>query len=151
MAPQVRPMRWWDIESIMAIEEPVFGATAWSAGQFWGELARADRAYVVIDDDEGVAAYAGVLIRPPTGDIQTIAVAPRARRRGMAAAMIDHLLAMAESAGCREVLLEVRADSDDAIALYESHGFEVIARRSAYYGPGLDALIMRRGGSSRDQ
>ncbi|MFM8240011.1 MAG: ribosomal protein S18-alanine N-acetyltransferase [Actinomycetota bacterium] len=137
-------MRWWDIESVLGIEEPVFGPTAWSAGQFWGELAREDRTYVVIDDDEGVAAYAGALVRPPTADIQTIAVAPRARRKGLATAMLRQLLDVAESTGCREVLLEVRADSADAIALYERFGFERIARRSGYYGPGLDALIMRR-------
>ncbi|TEX51601.1 MAG: ribosomal-protein-alanine N-acetyltransferase [Actinomycetales bacterium mxb001] len=143
MSINVRPMRWWDIESVVAIEEPVFESTAWSAGQFWGELARDDRAYVVMDDDEGVVAYAGLLVRPPTADVQTIAVAPRARRRGLATTMLRHLLKVADAADCREIMLEVRADSAGAIALYERHGFEVIARRTSYYGPGLDALIMR--------
>jgi len=144
MSDELRPMRWWDIEQVMAIEEPVFESTAWSAGQFWGELARDDRSYVVMDDDQGVVAYAGLLVRPPTADVQTIAVAPRARRQGLASALLQRLLKEAETAGCREVMLEVRAGSTGAIALYERHGFEVIARRTSYYGPGLDALIMRR-------
>ena len=144
MSDELRPMRWWDIEPVMSIEESVFESTAWSAAQFWGELAHDDRAYVVMDDDEGVVGYAGLMVRPPTADVQTIAVAPRARRRGLATAMLRHLLEVAEASGCREVMLEVRADSAGAVALYEIHGFEVIARRTSYYGPGLDALIMRR-------
>jgi ribosomal-protein-alanine N-acetyltransferase len=42
------------------------------------------------------------------------------------------------------VLLEVNAESAPAVTLYESAGFEVISRRSSYYGPGQDAFIMRR-------
>jgi [ribosomal protein S18]-alanine N-acetyltransferase len=43
------------------------------------------------------------------------------------------------------VLLEVRADNDAAIRLYERHGFERIAVRRRYYQPGdVDAHIMRR-------
>ena len=58
--------------------------------------------------------------------------------------MLTRLLEIAEASDCREVLLEVRADGVEAIALYRSEGFEVIARRADYYGPGEDALIMRR-------
>lgn len=144
MSSDVRPMRWWDIDAVMAIEHNVFGSTAWSAGQFWGELAHDDRCYIVMDDSEGVVAYAGLLVRPPTADIQTIAVAARAQRRGLATAMLTHLLGEAARSGCREILLEVRADSAGAIALYEGFDFETIARRSSYYAPGVDALIMRR-------
>jgi len=137
-------MRWWDIDAVMAIEAPAFGTTAWTPAQFWAELAREDREYVVVDDESGVVGYAGLMSRPPTADIQTIAVASHARGRGVATAMLDHLLDRAGAEGCREVLLEVRADSKAAISLYERHQFEVIARRTSYYGPGLDALIMRR-------
>lgn len=144
MSADVRPMRWWDIDAVLSIEREVFDSTAWSAGQFWGELAQRDRVYVVVDDAKGVVAYAGLLVRPPTADIQTIAVAARAQRRGLATTMLTHLLAEAARSDCREVLLEVRADSAGAIALYEGFGFDTISRRSSYYAPGIDALIMRR-------
>jgi ribosomal protein S18 acetylase RimI-like enzyme len=40
--------------------------------------------------------------------------------------------------------LEVRADNDAAVALYESEGFEAIDRRVGYYQPdGVDAIVMR--------
>jgi ribosomal-protein-alanine N-acetyltransferase len=141
---EVRRMRWWDIVDVHAIEESVFAETAWTPAQFWSELAQENRIYLVADASGRIAAYGGVMVRPPTADIQTIAVAPEHRGRGLARELLGHLLAAAADGDCSEVLLEVRADNASAIALYASEGFDVIARRGSYYGPGLDALIMRR-------
>ncbi|MEY4169204.1 MAG: hypothetical protein RLZ94_277 [Actinomycetota bacterium] len=137
-------MRWWDIPDVMAIEESVFPATAWSPAQFWSELAQGDRTYLVVDFAGRPVAYAGVMVRPPTADIQTIAVDADCRGRGIGRDLLGRLLRVAERSGCSEVLLEVNAEGAPAVSLYESAGFEVIARRSSYYGPGEDALIMRR-------
>ena len=141
---EVRAMRWWDIPAIMAIEKEVFPDTAWTAAQFWSELAHDDRTYLVVEKADRVVAYGGVMVRPPTADIQTIAVDPGHRGQGIARDLLTRLLSRADGTGCSEVLLEVSADNAAAIALYASEGFEVIARRTSYYGPGLDALIMRR-------
>lgn len=155
-AVDLRRMRWWDIPAVMGIEEEVFPATAWSPAQFWSELAHEDRTYVVAEEagaaqepplskySDRIVGYGGVMTRPPTADIQTIAVHPECRGRGVARMLLSCLLETAEGTGCTEVLLEVAADNAPALALYESEGFEVIARRSSYYGPGMDALIMRR-------
>lgn len=139
-----RPMRWWDIADVHAIEQEVFAGTAWSPAQFWSELAQQDRTYLVCDVSAKIAAYGGLMVRPPTADIQTIAVAPEHRGHGLARDLLRRLLDVALAGACTEVLLEVRADNTPAIALYESEQFEVIARRTSYYGPGEDALIMRR-------
>ena len=140
----LRRMRWWDIPDVMAIEEIVFPGTAWSPAQFWSELAHEDRTYLVAEQEDRVVAYGGVMVRPPTADIQTIAVDADHRGRGIARDLLTRLLVTADGSRCNEVLLEVSADNAAAIALYASEGFEVIARRASYYGPGLDALIMRR-------
>lgn len=140
----IEPMRWWDIDDVMRIERDVFASSAWTPAQFWGELAQDDRTYVVARDHGEVVGYAGLMARRPTADIQTIAVAPGSRRRGIARSLLCHLLDVADLAGCTETLLEVRADGAPAISLYSSEGFEVISRRANYYGPAQDALIMRR-------
>lgn len=137
-------MRWWDIAEIMLIERDAFGGTAWSEAQFWSELAHQDRAYVVAKQDDRIIGYAGIMMRRPTADVQTIAVAATHRGLGVGRALLAFLLDAAQQASCTEVLLEVRADAVPAIALYESEGFEVIARRTGYYGAAGDALIMRR-------
>lgn len=144
MATNARLMRWWDIPDVMAIEESVFPETPWSAAQFWSELAQEDRTYLVAEASGRLVSYAGVMVRPPTADIQTIAVAADHRGLGIGRGLLDRLLDIADEGGCSEVLLEVSADNSTAIDLYESAGFTAIARRTAYYGPGRDALIMRR-------
>lgn len=142
-APTIRPMRWWDLDAVMAIETEVFDSTAWSAAQFWGELAQPTREYVVAEDAEGVAGYAGLFVLPPDSDIQTVAVAPRVRGTGLGRLLVEQLVAAAADRGCTAMMLEVRADNDVARGLYESLGFATVSTRRSYYGPGMDAVIMR--------
>lgn len=141
MSVPVRPMRWWDLEQVIAIENEVFGPTAWSPESFWGELARADRYYVVADDGV-VQAYGGLWIAAPDADVQTIAVAPGAQGRGLGRQVLDHLLEHARQDGCRRIHLEVRADNDGAIRLYENAGFGRVRVRQRYYPDLSDALVM---------
>jgi ribosomal-protein-alanine acetyltransferase len=136
-----------DLEAIMAIETSTFLGDAWPPSMMAEELAAPHRHYLVaVADDDGLDGYAG-LFAPAGGDqadIQTIAVTPRARRRGLGRTLMDALLAEARRRDVREVLLEVRADNPAAQALYADLGFEQIAVRPNYYQPdGVDALILR--------
>ncbi|MGN6472602.1 MAG: ribosomal protein S18-alanine N-acetyltransferase [Mycobacteriales bacterium] len=144
-------MRWWDIPAVMSIEHELFGDEAWSDGMFWSELAERDtRRYLVDEDADGaVRAYAGLCAYAPhEAYIQTIAVAPRAQRQGIGETMLVELLDEAGRRGCDHVDLEVRADNEPAMRLYERHGFTKIAVRRGYYQPsGADAVVMRRAAS----
>ena len=31
----LRPLRWWDVESLLPLEQQLFGRWAWSAETFW--------------------------------------------------------------------------------------------------------------------
>jgi ribosomal-protein-alanine N-acetyltransferase len=141
-------MRWWDIPAVMSIEHELFGEESWSDGMFWSELAQRDtRRYVVVEDETGaVCAYAGLCAYAPhEAYIQTMAVSQRSQRRGIGEAMLTELLAEAARRECPYVDLEVRADNEPAIALYQRHGFKQLAVRRGYYQPsGADALVMRR-------
>lgn len=152
-AARLVPMRWWHIEQAAALEVQLFGDAAWSAETFWSELARPEtRCYTVaLDDraeeraeDQRVSGYAGLMVVGTQADVQTVAVAPSAGGRGLGGRLLRRMLDQARDAGARTVMLEVRADNDRALNLYERNGFERIARRSGYYGPGRDALILRR-------
>lgn len=140
----VTPMRWWHIEYLLELEQELFGPTAWSAAQFWGELARDNRRYhVLTDESERIIGYAGMVFVGAEADVQTIAVAPDAQGHGWGRVLLDVLIEDARSCGCAQLMLEVRADNEPAIALYAHAGFEVISTRRSYYGPGEDAVIMR--------
>ena len=143
----VRPMRWWDIDAVMALETELFADEAWSPTMFWSELAEdATRHYVVATADGQIVGYAGLCAYPPHESyVQTIAVSPGAQGHGLGTRLLVGLIEEAQRRGCARVDLEVRADNDDAIRLYERHGFSRIGLRRGYYQPsGVDAVVMRR-------
>ena len=142
----LRPMRWWDIDAVAAIDATVFGATAWSAAAFWSELAGVpdSRHYVTAIHDDTVIGYAGVAFGPDDADVQTIAVAPDYQRTGLGRQLLTALIDIAGGRQAAQLFLEVRHDNEPAIGLYRSAGFEQISVRKSYYAPGIDAVIMRR-------
>jgi len=76
-------------------------------------------------------------------EILTLAVAPQARRRGLARNLLGFLCAKAG----RAIWLEVAADNEPALALYGACGFIETGRRKAYYKRAgqkrVDALLMQ--------
>ena len=141
----LEPMRWWHIESAAALDADLFADAAWSAEVFWAELARPQtRSYTVALEGSSLIGYAGLMTVGAEADVQTVAVAPPVRGRGLGGVLVRHLLSQAAHAGARTVMLEVRRDNASALRLYRGNGFEQLAVRRGYYGPGEDAVIMRR-------
>jgi len=145
----LREMRWWDIESVHALEKDLFPDDAWSRGMFWSELAHArgagaTRHFVVAFDGDRLVGYAGLAASGDLGDVQTIAVARDQWGTGLGARLLTDLLRHATAFECSEVMLEVRVDNTRAQKLYQRFGFEPIGVRRGYYQPGnVDALVMR--------
>lgn len=143
MSVELRPMAWWDVEAVHAIEQRVFAVDPWSAEQFWGELAQPTRTYAVAVDGDDILGYAGLYRLPPDADVQTIAVDASAQGRGVGRQLLEWLIDQAQRADCTHLMLEVRSDNAAALALYERYGFERISVRRDYYGAGIDAFVMR--------
>jgi ribosomal-protein-alanine N-acetyltransferase len=144
----LRPMRWWDVEPILPLEQELFGSGAWSAETFWSELAHPESRWYVVatlaSDPDRPLGYAGLLAPGGEADVQTIAVAASAQRRGIGRTLLEALITRAARRSATSLLLEVRADNDPAIALYQQRGFERIAIRRRYYQPeDVDAWVMR--------
>jgi ribosomal protein S18 acetylase RimI-like enzyme len=88
--------------------------------------------------DGAVVGYVVVRVGPDVADLHRIAVAPAARRRGLARRLL------AEVGPLPRLLLEVSADNDEARAFYAAEGFTELARRRRYYRDGSDAVVMER-------
>lgn len=147
MTVELRPMRWWDIDPVMRLEAELFPDESWTETMFWSELAqRETRYYVVAVDDDEVMGYAGLCAYAPhEAYVQTIGVTKARQREGIGTRLLFDLIAEADRRGCPRLDLEVRADNDSAIAMYEHHGFHRIGVRRGYYQPsGTDAVVMRR-------
>jgi [ribosomal protein S18]-alanine N-acetyltransferase len=140
------------VEAIVALETESF-TNPWPRETLVWELQNSDvtRVHVLRDEAGIVAAFSVCWIIFDELHINTLAVAPAARRRGVATALLRAVMAEAELEGALKATLEVRASNVAALALYERLGFRVSAKRAGYYtNPPEDALILwREGGSLR--
>src|SRR3954451_833484 len=146
MSVALRPMRWWDIETVLPLENDLFTEQPWSAAGFWSELAGVPetRWYVVAEDHAGPSGYAGLFATEHEADVQTVAVRRDRQGQGLGDQLVRALLDEARRREVRRVVLEVRDGNLAAQKLYARHGFASMGRRRGYYGPGLDAVVMER-------
>ncbi|MEO8262443.1 MAG: ribosomal protein S18-alanine N-acetyltransferase [Pseudolysinimonas sp.] len=150
MTWQLRRATTDDLDPVMVLENAIYPDDAWSAQNMAAELANAHAHYLVAVDgaDDGahaIVGYAGLLapIGTGQGDIQTVTVAPEARRQGLARTLMLQLINEARRRGAEELFLEVRVDNESAQALYRELGFETVSVRKRYYKGGIDALTMK--------
>jgi ribosomal-protein-alanine N-acetyltransferase len=129
-----RPLRWWDVDAVAAAEREAFGPDAWSREGVLAELAGPGRSYERVEAADGaLLGYAGTARHDAEAELQTVAVLPDARGRGLGRELLDRAVGAAALAGARRLHLEVREDNDPALALYEDAGFRRTGRRPRYY------------------
>jgi ribosomal-protein-alanine N-acetyltransferase len=93
-----------------------------------------------------VAAFAVASLIPPQAELEMIAVDAHFQRRGLARRLFAELAGKLGLAQVTEVILEVRACNQPALALYRRLGFAETGRRPCYYqAPVDDAVLMRLG------
>jgi ribosomal-protein-alanine N-acetyltransferase len=148
----IEPMRREDLPEVLAIEVVSF-ALPWTKEMFETELDRGDLGENLVARlaDAGVpppiAGYICAWVVGPELHINNIAVDPRWRRRGIAAALLEATLERGRVRGAQRAFLEVRASNVEAQALYRRFGFEPAGIRKRYYAhPVEDAVIMKREG-----
>lgn len=97
-----------------------------------------------------LVGYAVLYRLPFEAELQSITVAPSARRRGVARALLNRLVEEADNGSSERLLLEVRQSNQAAIALYAQAGFTVDGHRRHYYpasdggSRGEDAVLMSK-------
>lgn len=139
----IEPMRRRHLPGILRIEHHAH-PRPWSLGVFASELAQgAARYYVVARMDGRVCGYAGLMFVADEAHITNIAVAPWARRQGVASRLMAHLMDESLRRNCGAMTLEVRMGNTPAQDLYRKFGFESAGVRPNYYPEtGEDGLIM---------
>jgi len=135
-----------DIDRILGIEEASF-PRPWSRRSFERELELAFSRTLVARGEDGVVGYLCRWRFEDEIQILNVAVAPEARRRGVARMLVAAALREAHEAGL-PVCLEVATDNPGAIALYEGLGFVVRGERKDFYGRGRNARTMIRAAAS---
>lgn len=135
-----------DVEAVLEVGRASF-VNPWTRETLLEELehSRVAHVYVLRTPDEPVAAYCGFWLILDELHINTLAVRPEYRRRGMGRALLRYVLADGARRGARRATLEVRRSNVAALTLYTQVGFVVAGTRPNYYtNPPEDALILWR-------
>jgi [ribosomal protein S18]-alanine N-acetyltransferase len=134
---------------LSAAEAPalaVLHAAAFPPAEAWGSDAIALMLGLEGGYGFGVEGEGFILARAVAGEAEvlTLAVAPRARRRGVAAALLRAAVVGAQERDAQVMFLEVSDANTAAQRLYEAAGFVAVGRRRQYYADGSDALVLSR-------
>jgi [ribosomal protein S18]-alanine N-acetyltransferase len=132
-----------DIPAMMSLERHAVTAAHWREEEylrvFNEDMPR--RIALILEESVPVAfLVAGKLDRE--WEIENVAVAPDARRRGLGTRLVGEFLDLARREGAARILLEVRESNAAARALYEKWAFVETGRRRGYYSnPIEDAVV----------
>ena len=137
-----------DLDRVMEIAESLKDAPQWPHSAYLAALeseAAPGRIALVVEGPAAgmVAGFAVASLLPPEAELEMIAVAPEAQRRGLARQLFFSLAAELRTAEVIGVMLEVRATNQPALELYRRLGFVETGHRPRYYhDPVEDAILM---------
>lgn len=140
----IRDARVEDIPALEVLEEQCF-SMPWTREQLISQLPDEGHRFLVAESGGELVGYIGMMFVLDEGYISNVATAPRARRQGVASALISALTEQAKELSLAFVTLEVRQGNEPAKALYAKHGFVAVGTRKNYYErPTEDAELMTK-------
>lgn len=137
-----------DLPAMMAVEKHAATAAHWSAEQYEALFRASDpgRVALIMQEESGVQGFVIARVVGEDSEIENIAIAGPARRRGLGTRLLGELLDLAKAQGAAAAFLEVRESNQAARALYEKWAFLESGRRRRYYkDPEEDAILYRFG------
>lgn len=144
MMPVIRSAAAADLDAVMRLAA-VPEAPHWDRAAYESFLSSSHPAsQLFIAESPGkITGFAAARIALDTCELESIAVAPEARRSGIGAHLLANLIEWSRKQGAARVQLEVRAQNHSAIAFHRAAGFQSDGLRRAYYrDPEDDALLM---------
>jgi ribosomal-protein-alanine N-acetyltransferase len=137
-----------DVPVMMSLERAAAAAAHWSAEQY--QTAFSDQApsrvLLIIEEEAGVQGFIAGRALGEEWEIENIAVAGPARRRGLGTRLLGEFLDLARGRGASTVFLEVRESNLAARRLYEKWAFVECRRSKLYYRePEEDAIAYQMG------
>jgi ribosomal-protein-alanine N-acetyltransferase len=144
---QIRPATAADIPELMAIAGESASAGHWTEKQYEAALTSSHprRVVLVLEDSGTILGFAVAAEAAGEWELENIAVASAAQRRGLANRLMEALLQSLSERGAQLIHLEVRPSNTAARVLYERWGFRESGRRPGYYhSPPEDAILYKK-------
>ena len=142
---QIIPMTAAHLDAVAALEKICFPEDPWSRRLFGEALKNVNTSSLLaLAEDGSVLGYLLFTAVLDEGGVDNIAVAPAARRQGIASALLEAFHRYGREHGLASLFLEVRPSNTGAAALYEKLGYREVGRRKNYYlSPKEDAIMMK--------
>jgi ribosomal-protein-alanine N-acetyltransferase len=141
----IRLMKRRDLRAgVMDVEGAAY-PRPWSLGVFQSELDQmrsGTRHYLVALRGGEIVGHAGIWFTGEEAHVTNLAVAPTARRLGIATKLMCAQADEVIGKGCTAWTLEVRVSSTGAQELYRQFGFVPAGVRMRYYENTEDAIVM---------
>lgn len=138
----IRYMEERDIPVVARLEQEAF-SEPWSEKAFHDSMKLSYSLFLVAEEEEELAGYAGMYLVADEGDVTNVAVFEKWKRHGVGTMLVNAMLQEAKKRGATAATLEVRKSNCPAITLYEKAGFESVGIRKNFYDyPKEDAVIM---------
>jgi len=147
--PLLRRMTRVDFGALARLHAECFPFDAWQITDFMELLGIPGASGHIAEADEShkIGGFILDLITAEDAEILTLGVAPVLRRQGIGRKLIEDLARRARQKGAQRLILEVAADNNAALGLYESSGFTRLGQRPGYYrrkNSNMDAFILGR-------
>lgn len=143
-----RPFKPEDFEALYSVEKICFQPPLRFGRAFMRRIVEAANGATWIAEEDGKMAGFAVVEWTLETDffayLQTIEVLPQHRKHGVASALLQRIESSSSTAGASTLWLHVDAANDDAIRLYERHGFAFQGKKDHYYARDRGALIYRK-------
>lgn len=141
-----RVARTTDLERLLALEAACFDASRRASPRALRQSMRspAQAVCVAIDGAGRIVACMVLFLYARTVRLYSLAVDPAARRLGIGRRCVRRACAVARRTGRSIVSLEALADDKRLRDWYAALGFVVARELKDYYGPGRNAVRMRR-------
>jgi ribosomal-protein-alanine N-acetyltransferase len=145
----IRRMTASDLDRVLAIAESLPEASHWPKSAWLSAInpestPRRIALVAAASQPGSIYGFTVASLLPPQAELETIAVAPESQRHGLGWLLVRALAAELKAAGADELLLEVRASNQPALAFYQALGFVKTGLRPGYYAdPIEDAVLMR--------
>ena len=136
----VRPFERRNLDRILEIERASFGKDAWPAQLFLEYWRESPDLFLTARWGRRIAGYSIASLNWRGAELESIAVDPLYRGRGVAQALLDATIARSQA---RALRLMVSTANAPALRFYQRYGFVRTRLVKRYYGPADDAWRMR--------
>lgn len=114
----------------------------WTPAKVKRAISDSETMVLVASRDGELAGFAIMKFRDEEAHLKLLAVVPEARRTGIGAMMLRWLEKSCDTAGMRQVRLEVRSGNAGARQFYSAMGYRYVGQVSGYYDGREPATVM---------